>query len=383
MAKRRKIGLIYQYNENWIGGTYYVENLISALNHLSDQLKPWLIIYTDDENQFFNLGKKIEYPYLKNRTYIRSLSFFEKAVNKVYRNVSGKNYFFPFYNDVDIIFPAKNEHRFLKEQKFLYWIPDFQEHFYPEFFSEKEIWDRRSYQQTIINNAKFIVFSSETVKKHFNQIYPTNCLKQFVVRFAVTHHPANDNADLNERLQLPKHFFLCSNQFWKHKNHIVILEALQILKHKGLEAFVVFTGKNHDYRHPEYFDELIESSIQMGIEKNINFIGFIDRVDQLSLMKKSLAVIQPSLFEGWSTVVEDAKSLGVNIIASDIDVHKEQLLHYKASRLFSALDKSDLALKMEEFNHPKSIEIAYDYNKDVKAFAISFASALDNIFSEK
>ena len=41
-------------------------------------------------------------------------------------------------------------------------------------------------------------------------------------------------------------------------------------------------------------------------------------------MRRSLAVIQPSLFEGWSTVLEDARALGKVVLASDIAVHREQ-----------------------------------------------------------
>ena len=41
-------------------------------------------------------------------------------------------------------------------------------------------------------------------------------------------------------------------------------------------------------------------------------------------MRHSLAVIQPSLFEGWSTVVEDARCLGKKMILSDFPVHLEQ-----------------------------------------------------------
>jgi hypothetical protein len=41
-------------------------------------------------------------------------------------------------------------------------------------------------------------------------------------------------------------------------------------------------------------------------------------------MRHSLAVIQPSLFEGWSTVVEDARCLGKKIILSDLLVQVEQ-----------------------------------------------------------
>jgi hypothetical protein len=37
-----------------------------------------------------------------------------------------------------------------------------------------------------------------------------------------------------------------------------------------------------------------------------------------------MAVVQPSLFEGWSTVVEDARALGKRQFLSDIQVHVEQ-----------------------------------------------------------
>jgi hypothetical protein len=42
-------------------------------------------------------------------------------------------------------------------------------------------------------------------------------------------------------------------------------------------------------------------------------------------MRRSIGMLQPSAFEGWSTVVEDAKTLGKTILASSIEVHREQL----------------------------------------------------------
>ena len=50
MAKRRRIALIYQYNENWIGGTYYIENLVAALKLLEDAQQPLLYVFTDPKD---------------------------------------------------------------------------------------------------------------------------------------------------------------------------------------------------------------------------------------------------------------------------------------------------------------------------------------------
>jgi len=52
-------------------------------------------------------------------------------------------------------------------------------------------------------------------------------------------------------------------------------------------------------------------------------------------------VIQPSLFEGWSTVIEDARALGRPVIASDIPVHREQL--GDTARYFIPRDPASLA----------------------------------------
>ena len=36
-------------------------------------------------------------------------------------------------------------------------------------------------------------------------------------------------------------------------------------------------------------------------------------------------MINPSKFEGWNSAIEEAKSLGTSVIASNLKVHKEQL----------------------------------------------------------
>lgn len=43
-----------------------------------------------------------------------------------------------------------------------------------------------------------------------------------------------------------------------------------------------------------------------------------------ALLRAATALINPSRLEGWSTTVEEAKSFGVPMILSDIDVHREQ-----------------------------------------------------------
>ena len=52
--------------------------------------------------------------------------------------------------------------------------------------------------------------------------------------------------------------------------------------------------------------------------------GLLDRATQIQVMRASAAVVQASLFEGWSALIEDARALGKPVFVSDIPVHREQ-----------------------------------------------------------
>jgi glycosyltransferase involved in cell wall biosynthesis len=64
----------------------------------------------------------------------------------------------------------------------------------------------------------------------------------------------------------------------------------------------VFSGSMNDYRSAGYFQTVLEKVKELGIEKNVKFLGFIDREDQLMLMKHAMFFSSAFLFEGWSTV---------------------------------------------------------------------------------
>ena len=379
MVKRRKIGLIYKYDENWIGGTYYIENLITALNVLPEALQPELTIFVEEQNQFDDLKKRTGYPFLE-RVALRKLNPVKKGINRVVKLIFGKSYFFEFEKKLDLIFPAANIRSFLPNQQFLYWIPDFQEHHLVHFFTPAEIATRKKYQTRLVGAARYIVFSSKSVENDFNTFYPNNKVTQFVLPFAVTHPALSFSPVIIEKYAIPDRFFFCCNQLWIHKNHAVVIRAIHALKQQGHSVFVAFTGKEYDLRNPAYFKELNELIDSLEVQDQVKFLGFISREDQLALMKKAIAVLQPSLFEGWSTVIEDAKALQVKVIASNIDVHKEQLVEYQLSALFSPSGEEELAKAMLAAD--AMVAIAPNYKKNIVEFADKFRKMVEAIATQ-
>ncbi|OOQ58073.1 glycosyltransferase [Mucilaginibacter pedocola] len=344
MNDRQKIALSYTYNELWIGGTYYTENLISALNTLPDAEKPHLVILVDNQADERAAKSKLTYPYInfqlgsgeRNRLF----QFVNKASGRLFKwkpfpqKIKGLQAVFPFYDCVQQSLAKKK----------IYWIPDFQESFAPEFFTADAIKSIQENQQNIQSSEEHLILSSYDALANFEHLYPAHTVKTYVLPFAVT-HPPYQHLDTNWLLGkhgLPRHYFICPNQFWKHKNQLTVLQAVNLLKTKDLEPIVAFTGKTSDYRHPEYFESLQKYVNENGLSNNIKFLGFIDRAEQLKLMAESTAIIQPSFFEGWSTVVEDAKAINKALIASNINVHREQLAGSSA-KFFSPNGPEELA----------------------------------------
>ena len=131
--------------------------------------------------------------------------------------------------------------------------------------------------------------------------------------------------ELLVKYKLPSTYFLISNQFHKHKNHKVAFEAVAKLKKEGIKVNIAITGRFPDASDSPYMTELHQIPDENQLRDQIIMLGIIPRNDQLQLMRHSQAVLQPSLFEGWSTVIEDARSLQVPVIAANLGVNMEQL----------------------------------------------------------
>ena len=207
------------------------------------------------------------------------------------------------------------------------WIPDFQHKYMPEYFTAKELKFRDRYFTQTARRSTCVVFSSETTQADFRKFYPYASHKSTVLRFHTIADPSwylQDADAVRKRYSVPEKYFVVCNQFWQHKNHKIIFEALGLLKSEGILPVVACTGNLMDYRRPNFESEIRDNLKKLGIENQVLLLGLIPRSDQIQLIRGAMAVIQPSVFEGWSTVVEDARALGKTIALSNIAVHLEQ-----------------------------------------------------------
>lgn len=376
MGERKRITLLYNFSEDWIGGTYYILNIIRALNYLEDSKKPLLIILHGINSSLTEV-KKINYPYLEYQPFLFKLGYLQRFVNKFFYYLNGET---PFKMKIPTelatnIYPLIPQISEKSIMKGYFWIPDFQEKHMPHLFSKNEVRFRMKSHKNYLKNRADLVFSSQTAKNDFDNYYPENTNENVILRFVSIIDKSFENIDITglfEKYHIKMPYFIVPNQFWKHKNHEVILNAVKILSDKGVTFQMVLTGKEKDHRNPAYAIQLRDFVKENGLVDKILFLGFIPRDEQMQLMNNSLAIIQPSLFEGWSTVVEDSKVLNHFILVSDIPIHKEQI--GENCMFFNPHNALELSDKMSNLLNKGVTTSKIDYDESILEFATKFIS---------
>lgn len=118
-----------------------------------------------------------------------------------------------------------------------------------------------------------------------------------------------------------------------------------MLADRAVHPHLVCTGLPHDYKKPAHFAELLRLVAESGLHEQVIFLGLVPIDHVKALMRQAVCVLNPSLFEGWSSTVEEAKSLGKRLLLSDLPVHREQ--NPPGALFFDPQDPRDLALKLE------------------------------------
>lgn len=314
-----RVGFQLIGSNKWLGGMNYQKQLLIAISKIEQKkIEPILIVGKNEDESIL----KIFEPYT---TIIRTSIFEKPAFSRIIRIIKVES--FLRLHNISVLFGTGILNR-LKTYKRIGWIPDFQHLHLPHMFSNDELDHRNTRFKEMAEYCEIIVLSSIDAYNDFIKSYPKHIDKARVLNFVVEPDPKiyelNNLEDLLHRFELKDKYFYLPNQFWQHKNHLVVFKAIKILKDRNNDIQLVCTGNLNDYRNKEYINEIITFIETNNLKNNIKILGLVDYLYVLALFKHCLSVINPSLFEGWSTTVEEAKSLGKHIILSNINVHIEQ-----------------------------------------------------------
>lgn len=329
MAKRTEIRLAFVGYDTtyWLGGINYLKNLLHSVG--GKGITPYLFLSEDYDPKVKEIfGSIAKYVILyKNRP----IPFILRLIDRfLFRKT---NFFLNYYLYKNRIFALSHsnvDYGKIFVTKKIGWIPDFQDKHLPHLFSTEELHNRDLKYKSLIKNSDLLICSSYDALNDLNAFYPgyeNKCrVLQFVSNIDVDIYTFNPSLDLEirEKYTLNGKYFYLPNQFWKHKNHRTVFEAVKRLKDEGLNVLVLCSGSVNALENNEHVNFLKKYIDDNNLNDNIRLLGVINYAEVQYFIRNSIAVINPSLFEGWSSTVEECKSLGKNMILSSIDVHKEQ-----------------------------------------------------------
>lgn len=309
------------------GGYYYLLNLLCSLRQFeSDQLTPILLVGEDEaQDRLFPFQKLPGLEIRRSRALNRSrqtsaaaralLLGCDTQVRALLREAA-----------VDVLFEAAMFYGWRPGCRVLAWFPDFQHRALPHLFSPFGWWRRElGFRLQVTANRHVIVSSHDALAHALRHYLPPQHVS--VVRFALPPPSAHDVDRISQtvvKYGLPSRYFFMPNQFWLHKNHLLVIEALARLAKQGEAPTVLATGQQVDPRHHGHFERVRQAVQRHGLEPCFLMPGLLPKEDMAPLLLGATAMLNPSLYEGWSTPVEEAKSAGVPMILSDLDVHREQ-----------------------------------------------------------
>ena len=265
------------------------------------------------------------------------------------------------------------------------WLFDFQFVHLPEHWTKRQLqWVKRRYMAAC-NQGDGIIVSSSDALSDLIAFAPKSRTPKYVLHFVsnpVDFSKILTKEEICQRYSLQDNYFYLPNQFWTHKNHIVAIDALALLKKAGVETIIVCTGQTKDLRDHEYFDKLMVRCHAAGVADNFKVLGVVPFSDAQSLMVHARAVLNPSRFEGWSTTVEEAKTLNKRLILSNIGVHREQSPEFGS--FFAPDDAIKLAELMknvleEQLQVITEDEVTLQYAIRQYEFSSSYLKILDDI----
>lgn len=190
----------------------------------------------------------------------------------------------------------------------------------------------------IARYADIILVDSEVGKSHVLESYRINAGKietlPYIAPAYIYNAPEMPSDDL--RRKLPDRFFFYPAQFWPHKNHKRLLQALQIASKECPDMALVFSGhKRQNYK------QILAYAEQLGLSDRVSFIGYVEAKTVGWFYRQAVALVMPTFFGPTNIPPLEAIVCGCPVAVSGIYGMPEQL--GKASLYFDPYSTEEIA----------------------------------------
>ncbi|QND15471.1 glycosyltransferase family 4 protein [Rhizobium leguminosarum bv. trifolii] len=189
---------------------------------------------------------------------------------------------------------------------------------FPEVSSDGKFEEREWHFSTCLPRAVAIMVASRQLLKRIVTRYGIDEERMIAMPFEpspfLTEAHSIDRVAALDNYGLKDGYYFYPAQFWPHKNHIRILEAISLLKQKlavDSDIRVVFSGGDHGN-----VAWIKQQARQLGVSDNVTFLGFVPVDHMRALYEGALAVVMSTYFGPTNLPPLEAWALGRPLIYS-------------------------------------------------------------------
>jgi glycosyltransferase involved in cell wall biosynthesis len=214
---------------------------------------------------------------------------------------------------------------------------------YPEFFTPEQRLNRQQHIQDACVRSDRVVCISEYVRKTLLAHLDVSAERVVTIPLGLLQELRGAHTAVVGTLGLSEgQFLLYPANFWPHKNHTTLFEALRIYRqqHPDSQLKLVCTGAPNALMRT--LELAAESQFPSG---TVVFAGYVPEAALASLLEACTAVIYPSLYEGFGMPILEAMALGKPVLCSNVTSLPE--VAGDAAIYFDPTDPHQLATAIE------------------------------------
>ena len=193
--------------------------------------------------------------------------------------------------------------------------------FFPEYKGDE--WENREkFFEKMLRKATYIITGNQIGKNEIIENYSISSEKIHIIPFPIPKFCfENINENYSSPFQIQQPFVFYPAQFWAHKNHIILIEAIAWLRDKkNIIINCYFTG--HDYGNMPHISNMIK---KYNLSNQIFLLGFVSQENIIYLYKNALAMVFPSFLGPNNLPLLEAVAFGCPLLYSNISGHIEQM----------------------------------------------------------
>lgn len=230
-------------------------------------------------------------------------------------------------------------------------IYDLQSFYYPQFFTSTERDEREKNFRLACKQSDKLICISDFVKQTVidNSNVPAEKIKRIYIRSAnrfSRREIPTELGVLNKYQISSNNFLLYPANFWAHKNHEKLFEAIKIYQDQNPESTLKLLCTGVASFRKSQLQDLITT---LNLEKWIILPGYLSDKEFDNLIFECKALIFPSLYEGFGMPILEAMAAGKPVLCSNLTSLPE--IAASAAILFDPTQPQEIAKAIYRLQH--------------------------------